>query len=332
MGKKKSKKFWFLQNRPSVRTPLHVSGCEMAHFNTSHSKVHTCIGQPWYGQFTALKKGILWPVSHDCIKGSGIQLMVFKVFRWLVFGFQLTSGFSSDFKRWNQFAFCLRQNLNYLRKKTSLESFTFGSWLNLYIIYDDFHTLIKATNRKHWINEQEIKTIKSADKKAVPENRQMMPEVPETTAERMEFMKLSPKLAWCVITKYILYRPVELYYHILGILNVIVLNYSTNVPKKSSLSSWILSTTPVLPTRMYWQPRSQGSLERGWDIDKLFQGNSKSVLIAPPPGGGNPGNSWWGCAARLSKSWPYFRSKTVIFHTRVQTRPLKSIPVFRPGL
>ena len=51
------------------------------------------------------------------------------------------------------------------------------------------------------MTEQEIKTIKSADKKAVPENRQMMPEVPETTAESMEFMKLSPKLAWCIITK-----------------------------------------------------------------------------------------------------------------------------------
>ena len=80
----------------------------------------------------------------------------------------------------------------------------------------------------------------------------MMPEVPETTAERMEFMKVSPKLAWCIITKFvILYQPVELYYHILGILYVIVLHHSTNVSKKSSLSSSILSTTPVLPTRMY---------------------------------------------------------------------------------
>ena len=51
-----------------------------------------------------------------------------------------------------------------------------------------------------------------------------------------------------------------------------------------------------------------------------------------PPGGGTPGNSWWGCAARFSKSWPYFRSKNVIFHTCFQTRPLTSIPVFRPGL
>ena len=29
----------------------------------------------------------------------------------------------------------------------------------------------------------------------------------------------------------------------------------------------------------------------------------------------SPGNSWWGCAARFSKSWPYFRPKNIIFHT-----------------
>ena len=49
--------------------------------------------------------------------------------------------------------------------------------------------------------------------------------------------------------------------------------------------------------------------------------------------GGTPRNSWWGCAAWFSKSWRYFRLwKTVIFHTRFQTRPLKSIPVSRPVL
>ena len=38
------------------------------------------------------KRGIRWPVSHNCIAGSGIQLMevtYFKVIRWPVFGFQL---------------------------------------------------------------------------------------------------------------------------------------------------------------------------------------------------------------------------------------------------
>ena len=47
--------------------------------------------------------------------------------------------------------------------------------------------------------------------------------------------------------------------------------------------------------------------------------------------GGTPKNSWWGCAAQFSKSWPYYRPKHVIFHTRFQTWPLKSMPVFRPG-
>ena len=47
-----------------------------------------------------------------------------------------------------------------------------------------------------------------------------------------------------------------------------------------------------------------------------------------PPEGGTTGNSWWGCAARFSESWPYFRPKNVIFHTRLQNRSLKSIPTF----
>ena len=52
-------------------------------------------------------------------------------------------------------------------------------------------------------------------------------------------------------------------------------------------------------------------------------------------GGGTPGNSWWGCAARFSKSWSYFRPKNVIphpfsdqtskIHTRFQTLPLGKI-------
>ena len=32
-------------------------------------------------------------------------------------------------------------------------------------------------------------------------------------------------------------------------------------------------------------------------------------------GGGTSGNSWCECTARFSKSWTYFRSKNVIFHT-----------------
>ena len=39
-----------------------------------------------------------------------------------------------------------------------------------------------------------------------------------------------------------------------------------------------------------------------------------------------------GVAACFLKSSPNFRPKNVIFHTRFQIRPLKSMPVFRPGL
>ena len=51
------------------------------------------------------------------------------------------------------------------------------------------------------------------------------------------------------------------------------------------------------------------------------------ILAPPPPRGGfTPGNSWWECATPFkSKSRPYFRPKNVVFHTRFQTRPLKSI-------
>ena len=50
------------------------------------------------------------------------------------------------------------------------------------------------------------------------------------------------------------------------------------------------------------------------------------------PGGGTTGNSWWGCGARFSQSWPYCRPKNVIFYTRFQTRSLKSIPILGPDL
>ena len=49
--------------------------------------------------------------------------------------------------------------------------------------------------------------------------------------------------------------------------------------------------------------------------------SNHSPAIAPR-GGSTTGNSWWGCAAQFSKSWPYFRPKSVIFHTRFLTWPL----------
>ena len=65
------------------------------------------------------------------------------------------------------------------------------------------------------------------------------------------------------------------------------------------------------------------------DWSFYFDVRLKVAVVSP---GGTPGNSRWGLAIRFSKSWPCFRPKHVIFHTRFQTRPLRSIPVFRPGL
>ena len=53
-----------------------------------------------------------------------------------------------------------------------------------------------------------------------------------------------------------------------------------------------------------------------------------AAVSSQRPGGGGggggftPGNTWWGCTARFSKPWPYFRPK--ILHTRFQSRPLRN--------
>ena len=59
----------------------------------------------------------------------------------------------------------------------------------------------------------------------------------------------------------------------------------------------------------------------------------KFLLMATSPGWGGGGYSWEflvGCATWFFKS--DFRPKNVIFHTRFQTRTIKFIPIFRPGL
>ena len=70
--------------KSSVRVlpPAHVSGCEMSHL-LAESPGKACtlsalkLGNrhPCYSQLTVVKKGIHWPVSHDCIAGSGIQFI-----------------------------------------------------------------------------------------------------------------------------------------------------------------------------------------------------------------------------------------------------------------
>ena len=72
-------------------------------------------------------------------------------------------------------------------------------------------------------------------------------------------------------------------------------------------------------------------------VRQLLKSYCVCVGSVPYPGGGGgmggtPGNSWWGCAAQFLKFWSNFRPKSVIFQTHFQTRPLKSIPVSRPGL
>ena len=59
------------------------------------------------------------------------------------------------------------------------------------------------------------------------------------------------------------------------------------------------------------------------------------MATTPGEGGGAGAYSWdflVGCATWFFKSWPDFRPKNVIFHTHFQTRTIKSIPIFRPGL
>ena len=58
-----------------------------------------------------------------------------------------------------------------------------------------------------------------------------------------------------------------------------------------------------------------------------------SVVCKPTPRGGVLLGILGGAVPSGSPNPdPYFRPKNVIFHTCFQTRPLKSIPVFRPGL
>ena len=63
-----------------------------------------------------------------------------------------------------------------------------------------------------------------------------------------------------------------------------------------------------------------------------FRPNShnSSIYDTETPGGGVLLGILGGGVPPL-KTWPDFRPKNVIFHTGFQTRPLKSIPVFRPG-
>ena len=101
----------------------------------------------------------------------------------------------------------------------------------------------------------------------------------------------------------------------------------------SRMNRHLIYQTFTRPNRN--RDQHQFSLKRkGWEksliLKQFLSTNLKGNLWRSVPGG-TPGNSWRGCAARFFKSWPDFRPKNVIFHTRFRTRPLKSIPIFRPG-
>ena len=107
-----------------------------------------------------------------------------------------------------------------------------------------------------------------------------------------------------------------------------LLAWITNLIKHWCLSNKAEKTARLLG-RKARQNMKRGQILADNDIG-WFQRKQPSLNFEFTSGG-IPGNSWWGCAARFLKSWPNFRQKNVIFHTRFQTRPLKSIPVFRPG-
>ena len=65
-----------------------------------------------------------------------------------------------------------------------------------------------------------------------------------------------------------------------------------------------------------------------WYRSRFEQNWFSSHLSSGGGGGGTPGNSWWGCAARLSKTWPYFWPKNVIFPSRFQNRPEIMLSLF----
>ena len=70
-----------------------------------------------------LSKKVSTDQSHDCIVGSGIQLIEvtnFNVICWPVIGLQVIVGSSPFFKVGILFALCLRQKLNYLALAKSI--------------------------------------------------------------------------------------------------------------------------------------------------------------------------------------------------------------------
>ena len=135
-----SKKFWFSQNRPYayVRTYVHpfmLADVKWHTFMQARNTIILCVQGIYSLCLTWYWTSMLWSID-SCQKRVSADQYHMTVSRtqlynsWFsVFSFQLIAGTRPFFKGGIQFAFCLRQKLNYLRKtflKTSLESFAFG--------------------------------------------------------------------------------------------------------------------------------------------------------------------------------------------------------------
>ena len=130
-------------------------------------------------------------------------------------------------------------------------------------------------------------------------------------------------------------------YHVMYVGNILfksVLNKWHNRLFSTHFKPSTRSLKNFLTSRQIRQ--SNNTFPKRWEFliktkcnSSLFNLDSVQFWYELNPGGGVLLGILGGeCAAQFSKSWPYFRPNNVIFQTRFPTRPLKSIPVFKPGL
>ena len=100
-------------------------------------------------------------------------------------------------------------------------------------------------------------------------------------------------------------------------------NYSSLREKQMESISRILSSTTKAATNV---AQTENNLTAQHLVEHRIASTSTTSSTLDvnsfnenPGGGGTPRNSWWGCAARVFKSRPYFRPTHAIFHTRFQT-------------
>ena len=110
-----------------------------------------------------------------------------------------------------------------------------------------------------------------------------------------------------------------------------VTSQAEKVPGNRLLPDHFQTALPMLPPDWAEKSFCSSRVNRFPEIHNSEGGLDSTVFVLISRGG-TPRNSWWGCAARVFKSRPYFKPKHAIFHTRFQTWHQKFIPVFRPEL